>query len=127
METVSNANFGPLIAYLLPGATVLLGFSEFSATLRTWFAAAPSDAPSIGGFLYLTAAALAAGMVVSAVRWAVVDTLHSYTGLPMPALEFSRLGRNVEAFSLLIEIHYQHYQFYANMLVAAAQRTCATG
>ena len=120
MQGVTNANFGPLIAYLVPGATVLLGFSQFSLTLRSWFATASADAPSIGGFLYLTVASIAVGMTVSAVRWAVIDTLHGFTGLPLPRIDFSRLGENVTAFGLLIEIHYRHYQFYANMFVATA-------
>jgi hypothetical protein len=72
MESVTNANFGPLIAYLVPGATVLVGFSQFSPVLRSWFGASPADAPSIAGFLYLT------------------------------------------------EIHYRHYQFYANEFIATA-------
>lgn len=120
MQPVTNASFGPLIAYLVPGATVLAGASEFSSPLRLWFAATPANAPTIGGFLYLTVAALAVGMIVSAVRWAVVDTLHGCTGLRMPPFDFSKLGRNVEAFSLLIRIHYEHYQFYSNMFVATA-------
>lgn len=120
MPTVSNATFGPLVAYLVPGATVLAGLAPYSATLRSWFALSPADAPTIGGFLFLTVAALAVGMTVSAVRWAVVDSLHAWTGLGPPPLDFSALGRNVEAFVLLIEIHYRHYQFYANMLVATA-------
>jgi hypothetical protein len=45
MESVTNANFGPLIAYLVPGATVLVGFSQFSPVLRSWFGATPADAP----------------------------------------------------------------------------------
>lgn len=118
-ETPLN-DFGLLIAYLVPGATVLLGLSPFSGTLRVWLASTPANVPTIGGFLYLTVAALAAGMVVSAVRWVLIDTLHSYTGLPSPVLNFAKLGQNVEAFSLLIEIHYRHYQFYSNMFVATA-------
>ncbi|NLF73617.1 MAG: hypothetical protein GX575_31650 [Candidatus Anammoximicrobium sp.] len=120
MESVTNANFGPLIAYLVPGATVLVGFSQFSPVLRSWFGASPADTPTIGGFLYLTVASIAVGMTVSAIRWAFVDTLHSYTGLPLPALNFSRLGKNVAAYGLLIEIHYRHYQFYSNEFVATA-------
>lgn len=120
MQSVSHANFGPLIAYLVPGATVLVGISQFSPSLQSWFAAAPSDVPTIGGFLYLTIAALAAGMTVSAVRWAIVDTLHGYTGLPLPSLDFSKLGPNVEAYALLIRIHYEHYQFFSNMLISTA-------
>ena len=118
--SVSNDNFGPLIAYLVPGATVLLGASQFSPTLHEWFAAAPTDAPTIGGFLYLTVASLGVGMTVSAVRWAIVDQFHARTGLRIPQRDFSKLGRNVEAFNLLIRIHYEHYQFYANMFVRMA-------
>src|SRR5437899_8339262 len=120
MQSVTKDTFGPVVAYLVPGATVLFGFSQFSTTLRNWFATAPADTPTIGGFLYLTVASLAAGMAVSAVRWAVIDTLHAHTGLPAPSLDFSKLGKNVEAFDLLIEIHYKHYQFYSNSLVALA-------
>lgn len=120
MQSVSNDNFGPLIAYLLPGATVLVGLSPFSATLQSWLTTVPADAPTIGGFLYLTVASLAAGMTVSTVRWVIVDTVHAWTGLPPPVLDFSRLGNNVDAYGMLIEIHYRHYQFHANMLVAVA-------
>jgi hypothetical protein len=120
MQTLTNANFGPLVAYLVPGATVLAGLSPFSPTIQSWLAGGPLGEPTLGGFLYLTVAALAAGMTVSAVRWAVVDTLHGWTGLRMPPLDFSRLGPNVGAFQLLIEIHYKHYLFHANMVVAGA-------
>ena len=120
MPSVTNDNFGPLVAYLVPGVTVLAGLSPFSPTLQGWFAVAPKVAPSIGGFLYVTVAALAVGMTLNAVRWALVDTAHRLTGLAPPTLDFSRLGENVDAFVLLIEIHYRHYQFYANMFVATA-------
>ncbi len=46
--------------------------------------------------------------------------MHSYTGLPLPPLNFSRLGKNVAAYGLLIEIHYRHYQFYGSMFLACA-------
>lgn len=120
MQSVSNDNFGALIAYLVPGATALAGFSQFSPPLRSWFGATPVDAPTIGGFLYLTAASLAMGMTINAVRWGIVDVMHGLTGVPPPRLSFATLHRKVEALRLLIEIHYRHYQFYANMFVAMA-------
>ena len=49
-----------------------------------------------------------------------MDRLHALTGLRPPQLNFAHLSSNVEAFSLLIEIHYRHYQFYSNMFVASA-------
>ncbi|MFO0847147.1 MAG: hypothetical protein U0871_01120 [Gemmataceae bacterium] len=120
MQSVTNDTFGPLIAYLVPGATALVGLSPFLPAVQDWLTAARTDAPTVGGFLYLTVASLAAGMTVSAVRWAAVDRLHARTGLPAPDLDFARLPGKVEEFQLLIEIHYRHYQFYANMLVAVA-------
>lgn len=119
MNENTSANFGLLVAYLIPGATVLWGLSLFSPPLAALFVATPPDAPTIGGFLYLTVASLAAGMTVSALRWLIVDTVHALSGVPLPSLDFSKLGANVEAFSLLIDIHYRFYQFHANMAVAA--------
>lgn len=118
MQTVSNDTFGPLVAYLVPGAAVLWGLQPHVPALQQWIAATPPDAPTVGGFLYLTVAALAAGMTVNAIRWATVDTIHAWTGLPATKLDFSRLAGREQAFSLLIGIHYQHYQFFANSLVA---------
>lgn len=120
MNDDASGNFGILIAYLIPGATALWGFSLFSPALQSLFAATRPDAPTIGGFLYLSVASLGAGMTVNALRWAIVDTIHARTGLAMPPLDFSKLGSNVEAFRLLIEIHYQHYQWFSNSLVAVA-------
>lgn len=118
MQSVTNDNFGPLVAYLLPGATVLLGITPFSPLVRSWFAVSPEGVPTIGGFLFLTAASIGVGMTVSAIRWLVIDTLHRLTGLTPPPHDFSRLGLNVEAFGLLIDIHYKHFLFYGNEAIA---------
>lgn len=118
MQSVTNDNFGPLVAYLLPGATVLLGISPFSPLVRSWFAVSPEGAPTIGGFLFLTVASMGVGMTISAIRWLVIDTLHRLTGLTPPPRDFSRLGPNVEAFGLLIDIHYKHFLYYGNEAVA---------
>lgn len=120
MQTISNDTFGPLVAYLIPGATALIGFEPYSPLLRSWLASAPPDAPTIGGFLYLTLASLAAGMTMNAVRWAVLDPIHAVTGLSMPAFNFARLAGREQAFALLIDIHYKHYQFHGSMLIATA-------
>jgi hypothetical protein len=118
VKDVTSNNFGVLIAYLVPGATALWGLSSFSPSLRAWFASTPSDAPTISGFLYLTVASLAVGMTVTAIRWACVDLVHAATGLTAPELDFSQLPGKVDAYRLLIEIHYVHYQFYSNAFVA---------
>lgn len=120
VKDVTSNNFGVLIAYLVPGAMALWGLSSFSPSMRAWFASSPTDAPTISGFLYLTVASLAVGMIVTAIRWACVDLIHAATGLTAPDLDFSQLPGKVDAYRLLIEIHYVHYQFYSNACVATA-------
>jgi len=120
MQSVSNDNFGPLVAYLVPGATVLLGLQPHFPILQNWFAATSPDAPTLGGFLYLTVASLAVGMTVNAIRWVVLDTIHAKTGLRPPALNFARLAGREQAMSILIDIHYKHYQFHGSMWIATA-------
>jgi hypothetical protein len=118
VKDITEKNFGLLIAYVLPGAVALIGVSRFSAAVRSWLMN-PSDAgPSIGGFLFVTLASVAAGMTASAVRWTLIDTLHHRTGIIKPAWDDSKLPDRLHAFEALVENHYRYYQFYSNSLVA---------
>jgi hypothetical protein len=118
VKETSITNFGLLIAFLLPGFVALWGVSYVSEPVRSWFGASPDDAPTVGGFLYVTLASIVAGLTVSTVRWMVIDTLHHATGLARPAWDFSLLQQHVAAFDVLVEFHYRYYLFYANMIVA---------
>ncbi len=118
MREVTSKNFGLLIAYLLPGFTMVWGISHVSPEMQAWLGTTASEAPTVGGFLYVTLASVAAGLTVSTIRWAVVDTIHHRTGICKPRWDFSKLGEKVSAFEALIEIHYRYYQWYANMLIA---------
>ena len=68
--------------------------------------------------MYITLASVAAGVTVSTVRWAVIDTIHRWTGLAQPTWDFSRLQDKVTAYNVLNEIHYRYYLFHSNVLVA---------
>jgi hypothetical protein len=120
LRDVTHDNFGFLIAYVVPGVIVVWGVSYVSPTVAGWFAAGTTDAATIGGFLYVTIASVAAGMFVSAIRWLVIDTLHHRTGVPKPAWDFARLQDNLAAFQTVVEHQYRHYQFYSNSLVSLA-------
>jgi hypothetical protein len=117
-KEASINDFGLLIAYVLPGFTALWGGTYLSGALRPWFGLTPADAPTVGGFLYLTIASVAAGLTVSTVRWLLIDTLHHRTGLPPPPRDFSRLGTNVLAFQAIVEDQYRYYQNASNMFLA---------
>ena len=118
MKEVSSSNFGLLIAFVLPGFTALWGATYISPVLRSWLGGADATGPTVGGFLYVTLASVAAGLTVSTVRWAIIDTIHHWTGLPQPAWDFSRLQEHVAAYKVLHEIHYKFYQFNSNTLVS---------
>ena len=134
MREVSGKNFGLLIAYVLPGFASLWGVAHFSSTVSGWLVSSSSAAgntATVGGFLYVTLASVAAGLTASTIRWAVIDRLHDLTGIKRPSWDDSRLQDCLGAFEALVENHYRYYQFYGNMLVAMlflfAARLIATG
>jgi hypothetical protein len=118
MTEVNVKNFGVLIAFLLPGLVTLLGIAPYSATVRSWFGTSATTAPTVGGFLYVTLAAIGLGMTTSVIRWLVLDWLHHHTGIRPPEWDFSGLQANLDGFMALVENHYRYYQFYGNMVVA---------
>jgi hypothetical protein len=63
---VSSSNFGLAIAFLVPGFTVLWGVSYFDETVRHWLSGSSTAMPTVGGFLYVTLASLAAGVAAKA-------------------------------------------------------------
>lgn len=110
-------NFGILIAYGLPGFLFLLGVPPdlMSIVERSSLSANP---PTLGGFLYALPVSLGLGLVLSGVRWAVVDLLMHRTGLRQPRVNYAKLTAHLPAFTLLVEHNYRYYQFYPNTLVA---------
>ena len=120
MRELNSGNFGLVISYLLPGFVTLSGVGFFSKTVSSWLSPHGPRPPTVGGFLYATLASLALGMTVSAIRWAVADTIHHLTGVKRPRFDFSKLKDSTSAFVVLIEVHYHYYLFYANTALALA-------
>jgi hypothetical protein len=112
-------DFGLLIAFVLPGFTVLWGTAFVSGAFEPWLDIQAAT-PTVGGFLFATLASVAAGLAVSTIRWLTVDRLHHLTGVRRPARDFSQLSANVDAFGVLVEGHYKYYLHAANMFVAVA-------
>lgn len=119
---IIDRNFGVVIAFWLPGFLLLWGltysFPGLGALLPNSIGA---EAPTIGGFLYVTLASLAVGLVISAVRWMVIDwLLHHVFGPRESILDFGKL-RNTEAYAVFqgaVENHYRYYQYYSNTLIS---------
>jgi hypothetical protein len=127
---ITDKNFGVVIAFWLPGFLLLWGLSYSWPDIAVWLSRSNgTDAPTVGNFLYATLASLAAGLLISAVRWLFVDGFFRLcglvvprSGLQRPALNMSRLTSKdvLAAFSGAVENHYRYYQYYSNTLVAVA-------
>lgn len=116
-----SENFGVLIAFLLPGFLFVWGLSFSYEEIATWLVNSNADgSPTVGGFLYATLASLSLGLLVSAVRWAIIDHLMSYCGVDENNIHYANLGdeHKYTAFVGAIENHYRYYQYYANTLTA---------
>lgn len=118
MNLLAGSQFGILIAYLIPGFTILLTASRHSSTISIWLGTFSPDPATVGGFLYVTLAAVAAGMIASTIRWLILDSMHHCTGICRPDFNFSDLHDKIDAFEYLVEVHYRFYQFYGNGLIA---------
>jgi hypothetical protein len=113
---VIDNNFGVVIAFWLPGFLLLWGlaysFPQVSALIPK---PTEGDAPTVGGFLYVALASLAVGLIVSAIRWMIVDTLMHATGVRQPrTIEYKQLKNQdvLNAFQAVVENHYRYYQYY---------------
>jgi hypothetical protein len=115
---LSSRNFGLVIAYLIPGFVALLVLADRSATVQGWLDTSGKDASTVGGFLYAVLASLAAGVTLSAMRWASIDQVHHATGISKPNWRLSGLQENLSAFEFLRDSHFRYHQFYGNTLVA---------
>lgn len=119
---VIDKNFGVVIAFWLPGFLLLWGltysFPQVSALIPK---PTEGNAPSVGGFLYVALASLAVGLIVSAVRWMIVDSVMHRTGVLQPkSIDYSQLKNHdvLDAFQAAVENHYRYYQYYSNTLVS---------
>ena len=62
VKDVTTNNFGLLIAFVLPGFVLLWGMAPYSSTISEWLGQATSNAPTVGGFLYVTLASVGLGV-----------------------------------------------------------------
>ena len=123
MKDLTENNFGVIIAFLLPGFVLLYGLTYSSNEVALWLAkSSDKDSLTVGGFLYATLASLALGLIVSAARWLVIDTVLKWMGVRNPGLKYEKLKDRdtLAAFSAVVANHYRYYQYYANTLIALA-------
>jgi len=119
LKDVTNANFGLLIAYIIPGFVVVSALSPHVPVLQIWMLSPATELPSVGGLVYTTLYSVLAGMFVSTLRWLTIDSIHARMGLQRKSLNFNVLHDRVAGYDIIVGNTYRYYQHYANMLTAA--------
>ena len=103
MSTLSNENFGLIIAYLLPGFVALWGVSYFSPTVASWIAASQQGAPDRGRLHVCHFGVPGRRRDGQCRPWAIIDQLHHATGVVPPLWRFVNLEGKLQGYITLIE------------------------
>ena len=117
IREVTHANFGLLIAFVIPGSLLLWGLEPYSETIQAWLAQSAAEPATVAGFLYVTVVSVGLGQVVSTLRWLIIDRVLEKAGVERQP-QFEKLNQSTEAFDRLVELHYRYYQGQSNSLVA---------
>ncbi len=112
-------SFGDLIAFVIPGLVLLVGFIPLSPTVRSWFARPERESAALGGALLLLVWALGAGIMLDAMRVQTVDRIHHLTGVEEVQWSLAQFDQTTFAeFEGTIENYFRFHQFYGNVFVA---------
>lgn len=113
---LNDRQFGILIAYVIPGFVVIDGLAHHVPSISDWMS--PGEQPSVAGFLYVTLASVGCGLVISTLRWLLIDSLFHRTGIQKARWSMIALREQLPAFEMFVLYTYRYYQFYANLSVA---------
>jgi len=118
MPDTSNRQFTLIIAYILPGFLSLAGVVPLLPAVGAWLRPVPQGDFGVGPTVYALLSAMAAGMVISCVRWVLLDHLHNWMGVNRSRRDDSRLAEVLNGYDYLIQIHWRYYEFAGNALIA---------
>ena len=92
MNDSLDRSFGLVIAFLLPGFISVLGIMALSPTVASWLSSSTALSPTIGNMAvsYVVLCSLGTGLIASAFRWLLIDSLMHRTGLRRPESLISR-------------------------------------
>ena len=91
MNEALGKYFGLVIAFLIPGFVGLWGISYVFPIVKIWIIPPDMANATIASFFYVLLASLTIGMMLSAIRWMFIDSIHSITGLKKPEYNFGNL------------------------------------
>jgi hypothetical protein len=121
VKDITSTSFGYIIGFLLPGLLSLYGLAFWSSRVEKIMQPASNIAATIGPSVILLLAALAAGLIVSAIRCYVFEKFVCRE-TQFEKDMFSRLGtgEKLSSFRAVVDEHYRYHQFYGGCFVGLA-------
>lgn len=118
VKDITSTSFGLLIAFLLPGLVGLYSLSCWSMTLRKVFDTFLTVNANVGLSVVVLLAALAVGLLVTAVRWAVFECWICKKD-HLSSSDFERLNGESKllVFRAVVDEHYRYHQFWGGMCI----------
>ncbi len=117
-DTSTQQQFGLVMAYLLPGFTGLAGLAPLLPQVNEWLLPVSQEGLGFGPPIYALLLATSVGLIVSCVRWLVIDHLLERLGIPKAIKDYEKLPQVLETYDYLINVHYRYYQFYSNSVIS---------
>jgi len=118
VKDITSTSFGLLIAFLLPGLVGLYSMSCWSRTLRKVFDTFLTVNSNLGLSVVVLLAALAVGLLVTAVRWVIFECWICKKDRFGPS-DFEKLDDESKllVFRAIVDEHYRYHQFWGGMCI----------
>ena len=119
MKSATPLDFGQFIAYFVPGFVAFYAITYISPEAKALFNLSLAPDSGLSAELGIGLFSIAAGIIISAIRDLVLDTIQSKIGVTKPTLDYSKLSdANIRnEFNDAINNTYKFAQFYGNMFV----------
>ncbi len=119
VKDLTSETFGLVIAYLLPGLLGVVSLSQWSDTVKIVLGTFLTENSNINLLLLVIVGALAAGMLMTALRGFVFERLLP-SAKPLKPEEFAQLADadKFSAFRAIVDAHYRYHQCWGAMTFA---------
>ena len=118
LKDLTSTSFGYIIGFLLPGIVSLYGFGLWYNQVPALLGPTANPESTLGPSLVFLLVSLAAGLLISAIRWVLYERLICRKKC-FPADHFQKLKSpdKLSLFKAVVDEHYRYHQFFAGMSI----------
>jgi hypothetical protein len=118
IKDLTSESFGLVIAFLLPGLVGIIALSFWSSSIKGVLKAFLSEKANVNLFLLVIIAALAVGLLITALRALIFEKWFRVTE-PLSANDFAALvsSEKFAAFRGAVDAHYRYHQCWGGLVI----------